>query len=79
MGSIRSMWRPPPPWRSGNLGLRIKTILVLISIWIIFGCIKNYLRINIPKEGIPCGCWMCREEEYGRKEYKRETWCIIKE
>ena len=40
---------------------------------------KSYLRINISKEGIPCGCWMCREEEYDRKEYKRETWCIIKE
>lgn len=37
---------------------------------------KSYLRINISKEGIPCGCWMCREEEYDRKEYKRETWCI---
>ena len=40
---------------------------------------KSYLRINISKEGIPCGCWMCREEEYDRKESKRETWCIIKE
>ncbi len=39
---------------------------------------KSYLRINISKEEIPCGCWMYREEEYDRKESKRETWCIIK-
>ena len=39
---------------------------------------KDYLRINISKEGIPCGCWMCREEEYDRKEYKEKLGALFK-
>lgn len=29
--------------------------------------------------GTPCSCWMCRGEEYNRREYKRETLRIIRE
>ena len=29
--------------------------------------------------GTPCSCWMCRGEEYNRREYKEETLRIIRE
>lgn len=29
--------------------------------------------------GTPCSCWMCRGERYNRRDYKKETRCIIKE
>ena len=29
--------------------------------------------------GVPCSCWMCRGEEYDRREYKKEMLRIIEE
>lgn len=29
--------------------------------------------------GTPCSCWICKGEEYNRREYKKETLRIIKE
>ena len=29
--------------------------------------------------GTPCSCWICRGEEYNRREYKKETVRIIRE
>lgn len=29
--------------------------------------------------GTPCSCWMCRGEQYNRREYKKETLHVIKE
>ena len=29
--------------------------------------------------GTPCSCWMCRGEEYNRRQYKKETLRIIRE
>ncbi|NDW11844.1 hypothetical protein D0T50_02945 [Bacteroides sp. 214] len=30
------------------------------------------------KTGTPCSCWMCKGTRYNRREYKRETLCIIR-